>query len=59
MEDANFLIMRWGIANESDMYIDNIVFYDEDGKSIPLAERTEDTTAEAENAADGTENEEA
>ncbi|MBO4523717.1 hypothetical protein [Ruminococcus sp.] len=36
MEDANFLIMRWGIANESDMYIDNIVFYDEDGKSIPL-----------------------
>ena len=37
MEDANFLIMRWGIANESDMYIDNIVFYDEDGKSIPLA----------------------
>lgn len=37
MEDANFLIMRWGIANESDMYIDNIVFYDEDGNSIPLA----------------------
>ena len=36
MEDANFLIMRWGVANESDMYIDNIVFYDEDGKSIPL-----------------------
>ena len=58
MEDANFLIMRWGIANESDMYIDNIMFYDEDGKSIPLAERTEDTT-EAENAAEGTENEEA
>ena len=39
MEDANFLIMRWGITNESDMYIDNIVFYDEDGNSIPLAER--------------------
>ena len=38
MEDANFLIMRWGIANESDMMIDNIVFYDEDGNSIPLAE---------------------
>lgn len=37
MEDANFLIMRWGIANESDMMIDNIVFYDEDGNSIPLA----------------------
>ena len=41
MEDANFLIMRWGIANESDMYIDNIVFYDEDGNSIPLAEKSE------------------
>ena len=37
MEDANFLIMRWGIANESDMMIDNIVFYDEDGNSIPIA----------------------
>ncbi len=36
MDDANFLIMRWGIANESDMYIDNIVFYDEDGNSIPI-----------------------
>jgi hypothetical protein len=39
MEDANFLIMRWGIANESDMLIDNIIFYDEDGNSIPLAEK--------------------
>ncbi len=37
MEDANFLIMRWGIANESDIMIDNIIFYDEDGNSIPLA----------------------
>ncbi|MBQ8297699.1 MAG: hypothetical protein IJX77_07960 [Ruminococcus sp.] len=36
MEDANFLIMRWGIQNESNMYIDNIVFYDEEGNSIPL-----------------------
>ena len=36
MEDPNFLIMRWGIANESDIYIDNIVFYDEDDNSIPL-----------------------
>lgn len=37
MEDANFLIMRWGIQNESNLYIDNIVFYDADGNSIPLA----------------------
>ena len=36
MTDANFLIMRWGLGNESDMYIDNIVFYDEDGNSIPI-----------------------
>lgn len=36
MEDANFLIMRWGAQNESNIYIDNIVFYDEEGNSIPL-----------------------
>ena len=36
MEDPNFLIMRWGIANESDLYIDNLVFFDEDGNSIPV-----------------------
>ena len=37
MEDANFLVMRWGSENESNLYIDNIVFCDEDGNSIPLA----------------------
>lgn len=36
MDDANFLIMRWGLQNESNLYIDNIVFYDEDGNSIPI-----------------------
>ena len=56
MEDPNFLIMRWGIANESDMYIDNIVFYDEDGNSIPLLERSDDS-AETEPAEESTENE--
>ena len=45
MEDANFLIMRWGLANESDMMIDNIVFYDADGNSIPLASDAETTEA--------------
>lgn len=39
MEDANFLIMRWGIQNESNLYIDNIVFYDEDGNSIPIVKQ--------------------
>ncbi len=28
-------IMRWGIGNISDTYIDNITFYDADGNSIP------------------------
>lgn len=37
MTDANFLIMRWGLQNQSNLYIDNIVFYDENGDSIPLA----------------------
>ena len=37
MPGANFLIMRWGSENLSNLYIDNIVFYDADGKSIPLA----------------------
>ena len=36
MEDANFLIMRWGIENDSNLYIDNIVFYDENGDSLPI-----------------------
>lgn len=36
MKDANFLIMRWGSENQSNLYIDNIVFYDENHNSIPL-----------------------
>lgn len=36
MDDANFLVMRWGSENDSNIYIDNIVFYDENGNSIPL-----------------------
>lgn len=36
MKDANFLVMRWGSENDSDLYIDNIVFYDENGCSIPV-----------------------
>jgi len=44
MTDANFLIMRWGLSNESDTYIDNITFFDEDGNSIPLSENTESSS---------------
>lgn len=36
MDNANFLIMRWGCENASNLYVDNIVFYDESGKSLPL-----------------------
>ena len=42
MDDANFLIMRWGSENKSNLYIDNIVFYDEDGNSIPLKQDKSD-----------------
>lgn len=36
MEDPNFLIMRWGMKNDSNIYIDNLTFYDDNGNSIPL-----------------------
>lgn len=36
MEEAVFMIMRWGSQNEGNFYIDNIVFYDENGNSLPL-----------------------
>jgi hypothetical protein len=36
MEDPNFLIMRWGAQNNSNIYVDNITFYDESGNSLPL-----------------------
>ncbi len=35
-DDAHFIIMRWGLQNKSNTYIDNITFYDADGNSIPL-----------------------
>lgn len=46
MEEAIFLIMRWGVANEGNMYVDNIVFYDETGSSLPItkASPAEDDT---------------
>ena len=36
MTEATFLVMRWGAQNEGNFYIDNIVFYDADGKSLPV-----------------------
>ncbi len=56
--NASFLVMRWGMANEGNFYIDNIVFYDENGSSIPLQYNpladgdAESAAAENEEAAD-------
>lgn len=36
MTQPYFQVMRWGIDNISDTFIDNITFYDADGNSIPL-----------------------
>ncbi len=36
MTEAALLIMRWGAQNDGNFYIDNIVFYDEDGNSLPI-----------------------
>lgn len=44
MDDANFLIMRWGSQNKSNLYIDNIVFYDENGNSIPIINSQQTTS---------------
>lgn len=51
MEDANFLIMRWGIDNQSNLYVDNIVFYDGDGYSIPIQSTAAPEAAPAEEEA--------
>ena len=47
---ANLQIMRWGMQNLNDTYIDNLTFFDEDGNSIPLT-RT-DASALTEDAED-------
>lgn len=48
MEEATFQIMRWGAQNEGDMLIDNIVFLDADGNSVPLSVSTDDASADTE-----------
>ena len=55
MTDANFLIMRWGLSNESDLYIDNIVFYDEDGNSLPIVNEPVEAAETDSEAVDETE----
>ncbi|MCM1529666.1 MAG: hypothetical protein NC093_06670 [Alistipes sp.] len=48
MEEATFQIMRWGAQNEGNMYIDNIVFLDEDGNSLPIEKSAADDGESAE-----------
>lgn len=36
MTEPYFQLMRWGMQNISDLYIDNIMFLDDEGNSIPL-----------------------
>ena len=52
VEDANILVMRWGLQNLSDFYLDNLTFYDSEGNAIPLnpsePETTEITESETE-----------
>ena len=67
MPEATFMIMRWGAKNEGNFYVDNIVFYDEDGNSLPIeisegnagAETPEtDETDETDEISENTENSE-
>lgn len=51
MDEATFQIMRWGAQNEGNFYIDNIVFFDEEGNSLPIeksaaTEESEETAPE-------------
>lgn len=48
MEEATFQIMRWGAQNEGNMYVDNIVFLDEDGNSLPIEKSAADDGESAE-----------
>lgn len=39
MTEATLQIMRWGAQNEGNFYLDNILFLDEDGNSLPIEKR--------------------
>lgn len=53
MDEAVFQVMRWGAQNEGNFYLDNIVFLDENGSSLPLVySNTDDAEEVAEEAAD-------
>lgn len=45
-EGVNLLIMRWGMPNQVDFFIDNLTIYDHDGNSIPIIYDAEGNTVE-------------
>lgn len=45
VQDVNFSVMRWGMQNISDFYLDNITFYDQEGNAIPLNPSETETSA--------------
>ena len=45
VQDVNFSVMRWGMQNISDFYLDNITFYDQEGNTIPLNPSETETSA--------------
>ncbi|HRU97538.1 MAG TPA: hypothetical protein P5092_08945 [Ruminococcus sp.] len=55
MDEASFLIMRWGAQNEGNLYLDNIVFYDENGESLPIVYSNTDENAETEDTSEASE----
>lgn len=46
MTEAVFQIMRWGAQNEGNMYVDNIIFKDENGNSLPIERSSDETEIE-------------
>lgn len=47
VEDVNFSVMRWGMQNLSDFYLDNITFYDQEGNPIPLNPSEPETSSDS------------
>ncbi|MBR1553949.1 MAG: lipoprotein [Oscillospiraceae bacterium] len=58
VEDVNFSVMRWGMQNLSDFYLDNITFYDQEGNPIPLNPSEPETSAVQESELSETESSE-
>lgn len=45
LEGATLVFMRWAIPNQADIYIDNITFWDDDGKSVPITYTPENSAS--------------